>query len=159
MIRKYTEIFCWKNVSSFCSAKATHIFSAKNIRILFIESAKTVNEITLNELVKLMTPPPPPPTHTHTHPMKLATHYMFLCLFFFYTYIFAQFISQISTFRLIKAFFKRVKFFQCYTIFLSILSTILNTDVMHTVVTMSQHLITLAKTLYYHLAPKLEQKC
>ena len=50
---QYAEIFCWKNVSSFCSAKATHIFSAKNIRILCIESAKTVNEMTLNELVKL----------------------------------------------------------------------------------------------------------
>ena len=45
--------FCWKNVSSFCSAKATHIFSAKNIRILHIKSAKTVNKMTLNELVKL----------------------------------------------------------------------------------------------------------
>ena len=33
---------------------ATHIFSAKNIRILYIESAKTVNEMTLNKLVKLM---------------------------------------------------------------------------------------------------------
>ena len=55
MIREYAEIFCWKNVSSFCSAKATHIFSAKNIRILYIESAKTVNEITLNEFVKLTT--------------------------------------------------------------------------------------------------------
>ena len=55
MIHKYAEIFCWKNVSSFCSAKATHIFSAKNIRILCIESAKTVNEMTLNELVKLTT--------------------------------------------------------------------------------------------------------
>ena len=54
-MRKYAEIFCWKNVSSFCSAKATHIFSAKNIRILYIESAKTVNKMTLNELVKLMT--------------------------------------------------------------------------------------------------------
>ena len=42
-------------MSSFCSAKATHIFSAKNIRILCIESAKTVNEMTLNELVKLTT--------------------------------------------------------------------------------------------------------
>ena len=31
------------------------IFSAKNIRILYIESAKTVNEMTLNELVKLTT--------------------------------------------------------------------------------------------------------
>ena len=55
MIRKYAESFCWKNVSSFCNAKATHIFSAKNIRILCIESAKTVNEMTLNELVKLTT--------------------------------------------------------------------------------------------------------
>ena len=53
MIRKYAEIFCWKNVSSFCSAKATHIFSAKNIRILYIVSAKTVNEMTLHQLVKL----------------------------------------------------------------------------------------------------------
>ena len=49
------EFFAEKNVSSFCSAKATHIFSAKNIRILYIESAKTVNEMTLNELVKLTT--------------------------------------------------------------------------------------------------------
>ena len=55
MIRKYAEIFCWKNVSSFCNAKATHIFSAKNIRILYIDCAKTVNEMTLNELVKLTT--------------------------------------------------------------------------------------------------------
>ena len=35
--------------------KATHIFQQKNIRILYIESAKTVNEMTLNELVKLTT--------------------------------------------------------------------------------------------------------
>ena len=45
MIRKYAEKM-WV---------ATHIFSAKNIRILFIESAKTVNEMTLNELIKLTT--------------------------------------------------------------------------------------------------------
>ena len=49
------KFFAEKNVSSFCSAKATHIFSAKNIRILCIESAKTVNEMTLNELLKLKT--------------------------------------------------------------------------------------------------------
>ena len=49
------EFFAEKNVSSFCSAKATHIFSAENIRIMCIESAKTVNEMTLNELVKLTT--------------------------------------------------------------------------------------------------------
>ena len=53
MICKYAEIFCWKNVSSFCSAKATHIFSAKNFRKLYIKSAKIVNEMALNELVKL----------------------------------------------------------------------------------------------------------
>ena len=47
------KFFAEENVSSFCSAKATHIFSAKNIRILYIESTKTVNEMTLNELVKL----------------------------------------------------------------------------------------------------------
>ena len=49
------KFFAEKNVSSFCSAKATHIFFGKNIRILYIESAKTVNEMTLNELVKLTT--------------------------------------------------------------------------------------------------------
>ena len=49
------KFFAEKNVSSFCSAKATHIFSAKNIRILYIESAKTVNEMTLNDVVKLTT--------------------------------------------------------------------------------------------------------
>ena len=40
-------------MSTFCSAKAIHIFSAKNIGILYSESAKTVNEMTLNKLVKL----------------------------------------------------------------------------------------------------------
>ena len=55
MIRKYAEIFAEKNVSSFCSAKATHIFSAKIIRIWYIESAKIVNEMNLNELIKLTT--------------------------------------------------------------------------------------------------------
>ena len=49
------KFFAEQNVSSFCSAKGTHIFSAKNIRILYTESAKTVNEMTLNELVKLTT--------------------------------------------------------------------------------------------------------
>ena len=39
-------------MSSFCKSYS-HFFSTKNIRILYIESAKTVNEMTLNELVKL----------------------------------------------------------------------------------------------------------
>ena len=49
------KFFAEKNVSSFCSAKATHIFSAKNIRILYTESVKKVNEMTLNKIVKLTT--------------------------------------------------------------------------------------------------------
>ena len=49
------KFFAETNVSSFCTAKATHILSAKHIRILYIESAKTVNEMTLNALVKLTT--------------------------------------------------------------------------------------------------------
>ena len=53
VLHKYAEIFCWKNVSSFC--KTTHIFSAKYIRILCIESAKTINKMTLNEIVKITT--------------------------------------------------------------------------------------------------------
>ena len=55
MIRNYAEIFCWKNVSSFAVQKLLTFFSAKNIKILYIESTKTVNEMTLNELVKLTT--------------------------------------------------------------------------------------------------------
>ena len=35
--------------------KLLTFFQQKNIRLLYIESAKTVNEMTLNELVKLMT--------------------------------------------------------------------------------------------------------
>ena len=65
----------------------------------------------------------------HFSPYIIQSKYQ-ACLL---TYIFAQFISQISTFRLIKTFFKRVKFFQCYTIFSSILTTILYTDVMHNI--------------------------
>ena len=62
MICKYAEIFCWKNVSSktFAVQKLLTFFSAKNIRIfayhsMYIESAKTANEMTLNELVMLTT--------------------------------------------------------------------------------------------------------
>ena len=86
MIRKYAEIFCWKNVSSFCSAKATHIFSAKNIRILYIESAKTVNEMTLNELVKLTTlwttgPRLPACYYAHAkNGLNLHVHVLIFCM-------------------------------------------------------------------------------
>ena len=51
MIRKYAEIFLLKK----CECKSYSHFFSKNIRILCFESAKTVNEMTLNELVKLTT--------------------------------------------------------------------------------------------------------
>ena len=49
------EFFAEKMWEAFAVQKLLTFFSAKNIRILYIESAKTVNEMTLNELVKLKT--------------------------------------------------------------------------------------------------------
>ena len=51
---------CWnflvkKMWVAFALQKLLTFFQQKNIRILYIESAKTANEMTLNELVKLMT--------------------------------------------------------------------------------------------------------
>ena len=40
---------------AFAVQKLLTFFSAKYIRILYIESAKTVNEMTLNKIVKLTT--------------------------------------------------------------------------------------------------------
>ena len=50
VIRKYAKIFCWKNVKSYL-----HFFSKKYRNFLGIESAKIVNEMVLNEFVKLTT--------------------------------------------------------------------------------------------------------
>ena len=47
--------FAEKMWVAFAVQKLLTFFSAKNIKILYIESAKTVNEMTLNELVKLTT--------------------------------------------------------------------------------------------------------
>ena len=66
------KFFAEKKVSSFCSAKAFAVqklltfLSAKNIRILYIESAKTVNEMILNELTTLWTTGPRSDLHGHT---------------------------------------------------------------------------------------------
>ena len=38
---QFSEIFCWKNVSSFCTAKATHIFSAKKFSIFAYHSMQS----------------------------------------------------------------------------------------------------------------------
>ena len=48
------KFFAEKMWVAFAVQKLLTFFSAKNIRILYIESAKTVNEMTLNELIKLM---------------------------------------------------------------------------------------------------------
>ena len=40
---------------AFAVQKLLTFFSAKNIRVLYIESAKIVNKMTLNELAKLTT--------------------------------------------------------------------------------------------------------
>ena len=47
------KFFAEKMRVAFAVEKLLTFFSAKNIRILCIESAKTVNEMTLNELIKL----------------------------------------------------------------------------------------------------------
>ena len=49
------KFFAEKMWVAFAVQKLLTFFSAKNFRILYIESAKTVNEMTLNELIKLTT--------------------------------------------------------------------------------------------------------
>ena len=47
------KFFAEKMGVAFAVQKLLTFFQQKNIRILYIESTKTVNEMTLNELVKL----------------------------------------------------------------------------------------------------------
>ena len=47
-----TLIFCCKNVSSFCNAKATHNFSAKNMNVFAIFQDRNSNITLANNLVK-----------------------------------------------------------------------------------------------------------
>ena len=49
------KFFAEKMWVAFAVQKLLTFFSAKNIRILYIDSTKTLNEMTLNELVKLTT--------------------------------------------------------------------------------------------------------
>ena len=49
------KFFAEKMWIAFAVQNLLTFFLVKNIRILCIESAKTVNEMTLNELVKLTT--------------------------------------------------------------------------------------------------------
>ena len=51
VISKYAEIFWWKNVSSFCSAKATHIFSAKISEYCILNPPKQLTKWPLTSLL------------------------------------------------------------------------------------------------------------
>ena len=51
----FWNFFAEKMWVAFAEQKLLTFFQQKKIRILCIESAKTVNEMTLNELVKLTT--------------------------------------------------------------------------------------------------------
>ena len=46
-IHNTLDNFCWKNVSSFCTAKATHIFSAKNFSIFVYHSMQILTNCKL----------------------------------------------------------------------------------------------------------------
>ena len=50
---KCANIFCWENVRSFCNAKASHIFSTKNISVFGYKVVKHLTSWPHNELVKL----------------------------------------------------------------------------------------------------------
>ena len=48
---QYSDIFCWKNVSSFCTAKATHIFFSKKFQHICISLDVNFNESLTNDIV------------------------------------------------------------------------------------------------------------
>ena len=51
VIRKYAEMFCWKNVSSFCSAKASHIFQQKISEYCILNLLKQLTKWPLTSLL------------------------------------------------------------------------------------------------------------
>ena len=53
LISQIRNIFCWKNVRSFCSANASLIFPTKNISVFGYKVVKHLTSWPLNELVKL----------------------------------------------------------------------------------------------------------
>ena len=52
---KYANIFCQKNLRSFCNAKVSHIFSTKNFSDFDNIVIKHLMSLPLSELVKLTT--------------------------------------------------------------------------------------------------------
>ena len=55
-IIKYTDIFCWKNERSFCTVKASHIFSKKNLGVDI--NVWNFNETLTNDIVSFEQPGP-----------------------------------------------------------------------------------------------------
>ena len=58
-ISKYTDIFVEKNKRSFCTAKASHIFSTKNICVYLILMFEILTKQTLTNDVISFEPPGP----------------------------------------------------------------------------------------------------
>ena len=48
---QYSGIFCWKNVSSFCSAKTTHIFFSKKFQHICVSLDVNFKESLTNDIV------------------------------------------------------------------------------------------------------------
>ena len=48
---QYSDIFCWKNVSSFCTAKATHIFFSKKFQHICVRPDVNFNESLTNNII------------------------------------------------------------------------------------------------------------
>ena len=53
LISEICQYFCWKNVRSFCTAKASLFFTTKNISVFGNKVLKHLTSWPLNELVKL----------------------------------------------------------------------------------------------------------
>ena len=95
----YTLIFLLKNVSSFCIAKATDIFSAKYLWFfLDFVITRTFNSLTTNELVKLT-------MFWTIGPWALVVHQLFtapdkimsiqtIVFFFFFFFFFFSFLHE-----------------------------------------------------------------
>ena len=71
LIFQIQQIFCWKNVRSFCSAKASLIFSKKNFSVFGYKVVKRLTSWPLNELVKLTMLWTTGPRSTHAYRVDL----------------------------------------------------------------------------------------
>ena len=81
----------------FLQCKSYSHFFSKNVRILCIESAKTVNEMTLNELVKLTTLWTTGPWYLlerHRWYQYLSSKYLLFFFFLFFLFFFKSILDE-----------------------------------------------------------------